>query len=661
MKKNVLAVTHAFQHALLNTAMMVVEIMYQLLQRHVLVGNCIKACTHDARSGIDDFDKFLKDFNPNHKWIVITAPSVAASFPETYLNLNGYFKKFGITDFFDVSFGAELTVKSYIDYISAHNPETVISQPCPAIVSYIQIYRPDLLKHLIPVDSPMMHTIKMVKEYFPEYSDAKFLVISPCIAKRREFDAVNLKNTAYNVTMKSLNDYFTRNNIDLKKYPQVDFTNPSPERAVVFSTPGGLMETAIRDVPNAKNMIRKIEGIHTIYHYLDQLTLSINNHSAPLIVDCLNCELGCNGGPGTLCSEEPQDIIEKRVNDRMVEIKKQYEHKKEELVSKKVNKVINEFWKQELYDRSYENLHDNIRTKNPNERQLKKIYEEMYKFKEENFYNCSSCGYGACEKMAKAIHNNLNKSENCHYYQASKINEEQKKTDEEHTQLMEAYKVIEKSKNELNESHNEKLKITQKISSTIQEHNKSIETISINLSNYSQKQENVLKELFGNISQASEIMKQFNTIADAIIEISDQTDMLALNATIEAARAGDVGKGFAVVSEEVKKLKENTQKEVKKIGPFTDEIDTIFSKISNSSDDVLNKFDDIYKLSNEAKNISEKMKYATLQLSDELQKISVVKNNKEKTASIKGGFYYLLFNSFHKRFYKIQRNWENCS
>ena len=380
-------------------------------------GQCIQACTHDARLPVDDFDIAMTGLQQGEKIIAIVAPAVAASFPQNYRKLNGFFQSLGVKAFFDVSFGAELTVKSYLEYIQKEKPVTVIAQPCPAIVSYIQIYQPELLPYLAPADSPMLHAMKMVRIFYPQFKDYKMLIISPCIAKKREFDETGIGD--YNVTMLKIARYLEEKNIDLNMFSEVDFANDPAERAVMFSSPGGLLETAEREVPGIRYQTRKIEGPETIYDYLKKLPEQIEKQNSPLLIDCLNCDLGCNGGTGTLNHDKSPDELESLVKKRRKEM--QEIHKTDSQngeAHKTLQKLIDKYWKEDLYDRKYKDLsHLYVKNVKPlASQQLLDVYESLHKYEDSDIKNCPSCGYDSCENMAIAIHNNLNKKENCHFY-----------------------------------------------------------------------------------------------------------------------------------------------------------------------------------------------------------------------------------------------------
>lgn len=376
-------------------------------ERCIGCGNCIKVCSQNAKTFRKEIDITSMLIAGNQKVAAIVAPSFPAEFSEikNHRLLVSLIRSLGFDYVAEVGFGADLVAEAYKKLLKSGQYPPVISSDCPAIVSYIEHYHPDLVGSLAHVVSPMVAMSRVMHQKYGK--DLKIVFIGPCIAKKDESDEIDAV-----LTYRELREMIQKTDIKPSDVAPTEFDPPVSGKGAIFPVSRGLLNTVgVREDIFERNVI-VAEGRKD---FQDAIKEFESGQIAQEHLELLCCE-GCIMGPGM--SPYPYFASRSRRYSKRASVSDYVLNKMETIDLKQWEKDFEEFKSIDLF-RNFE-VRD-IRYVRPDEEVIQKALNKMGKFEPQDHLDCGACGYDSCEDHAIAIVRGLAEHEMCLPYTIEKL------------------------------------------------------------------------------------------------------------------------------------------------------------------------------------------------------------------------------------------------
>lgn len=376
--------------------------------RCIHCGNCVKICSQNAKKVLSSIENVELLLESEKKVAIIIAPS----FPAEFINIDfkrvvGALKSTGFNYVNEVGFGADLVAKAYSKILEEKNGKSYIATSCPAVVSFVEKYYPELICKLTPVVSPMVATSRVLKQLHGQ--DLKIVFVGPCIAKKSEITRDDIQEEVdYVLTFSELREFFNKKQIIFNEIEPAEFDPPHSGEGALFSISGGCLQAANVNEDLVEENVITANGKINFIEAIKEFSRGYLNTK---ILESLCCE-GCILGPG-ISNNAP--LYERR-----------------HLVSKYVKKKLQTFdrAKWQKYIDTFINLDlscsfnvDDQQVPLPTEKKIKEVLKELGKYEKNDELNCGACGYETCREHAIAIINGFAENQMCLPYTIEKLRE----------------------------------------------------------------------------------------------------------------------------------------------------------------------------------------------------------------------------------------------
>ncbi|MFW5916625.1 MAG: [Fe-Fe] hydrogenase large subunit C-terminal domain-containing protein [Bacteroidota bacterium] len=379
-------------------------------ERCIGCGHCVGVCPQDAIIYHDSRQQTKNLLNSGQQTVAIVAPSISGEFDDIadYRRFVQMIRQLGFDYVNEVTFGADLIALKYKELFDNFRGKYYITSNCPAVVSHVEKYHPELINNLAPLVSPSIATAKVVRKKYGSHINVVY--IGPCIDSKEEAKLYDGEEKIDAVlTFVELRELFDKYNIQESKMEYSDFDPPIGYKGSLFPISNGLFQAAgisedllTSTVINGSGKVNSINAIHQFEEGINQIKHHFN---------LFFCE-GCLMGPGTSQGGKKYKRRSKVID---------YANKRLETFDK-------EAWEEEIakyidldFSRSFQA--DDQRLETPSEEKIQEVLKAIGKSNNDSNVGCSACGYPSCRHFAIAVSKGLAKTEMCLSYTLRNRNE----------------------------------------------------------------------------------------------------------------------------------------------------------------------------------------------------------------------------------------------
>ncbi len=373
-------------------------------------GKCISSCTHNARDYRDDTNNFLTDLSGGESISLIVSPLFYIYYRENAAEILGYLKDQGVNKIYDEAFGTELSMYMQANYLKKHenlpaDSKAFISNNCPSLINIVEMFHPELIEKIIPVQSPAVSTAIYARNELKNTD--KFAYLGCCISKKDDFESSGSHNLiSYNLTFKHLmKSIGTSLHSDQKAYADLKGFGFGD----LLCIPGSRSELMSIYFGNSKTY-KTYTDISPKTVGILKLSTKEGNRFQPFYAEVSSCPRGCLEGPG----KEPYKADPALLYSTLAEIKEKVSNEGYDNIIQSINSVFSKLNPEDYYHSFEDKYRQPFHIP---QSAYDEIYAAMLKdTPEKQSINCGYCGYSSCHEMAKAIAYGYNRRENCIHY-----------------------------------------------------------------------------------------------------------------------------------------------------------------------------------------------------------------------------------------------------